>query len=268
MAGNWWDEAYKHIQSNWSINADQQNKDRQAYQDSFMMNTAEKGMNYELTSRLLQQSTDHERDLMGAAADLDRRNTLDLMTGEHNFKLAGMQESNRLSKDFLAAQGYQERETMAEQGNQARRTQEVQNKGMADVEGIRAATANYAQDSESRRVGLAGQENRETARITGEQDRLGYRVQGEEQRAGIRTTGEEERLNIGARGEQDRMGYRVQGEEQRAGIRTTGEEERLNIGARGREERAGIRTTGDETRRTTAFEREHAAGLATRMTRR
>lgn len=187
---NWWDEAYSDI-TKWSVNADQLNKDRGAYKDAFQMNAAEKGLNYELTSRLMRESTDQERGMMQLSADLDRRNTLDLMTGEHQFKMAGMQESNRLSKDYLAAQGYQERETLAEQGNQARRTQEVTNRGMTDVEGIRAAASNYAQDSESQRVGLKGREDREL-----------------------------------------------------------------------------VRTQGDEQRRTTSFEREHAAGLATRMSRR
>ena len=190
MSSNWWDEAYNAV-TKWSTNTDQLNKDRQAYQDTFLMNAAEKGLNYDITSRLLNQSTEHERGLMQHAADLDRRNTLDLMTGEHQFKIAGMQESSRLSKDYLAAEGFQQRETIAEQGNQARRTQEVANKGMTDVEGIRAAASNYAQDSESRRVGLKGQEDRET-----------------------------------------------------------------------------VRTTAEEQRRTTQFEREHAAGLATRMARR
>jgi len=187
---NWWDEAYSDI-TKWSVNADQLNKDRGAYKDAFQANAAEKGLNYELTSRLMNQSNEQSNKEMQLAADLDRRNTLDTMAGEHQLKVSGMQESNRLSKDYLAAQSYQERETLAEQGNQARRTQEVTNRGMTDVEGIRAAASNYAQDSESRRVNLKGQEDRET-----------------------------------------------------------------------------LRTQGDETRRTTAFEREHAADLATRMSRR
>lgn len=198
---NWWDEAYSAI-TQWSVSADQLNKDRGAYKDAFVANAAEKGLNYELTSRLMNESTTQEKDLMQSAADLDRRNTLDLMTGEHQFKMAGMQESNRLSKDYLAAQGYQERETLAEQGNQTRRTQEVVNKGAVDVEGVRAQASNYAQDSESQRSRYA----------------------------------------------QDAESNRV--------------------GLRGDEDRKTIRTQGDEARRSTAFEREHAAGLATRMSRR
>jgi hypothetical protein len=173
---NWWDEAYSDI-TKWSVNSDQLNKDRGSYKDAFQMNAAEKGLNYELTSRLMNQSTDQEKSLMTLSADLDRRNTLDLMTGEHQFKVAGMQESNRLGKDYLAAEGYQTRETLAEQGNQSRRTQEVVNKGQSDVEGIRAAASNYAQDSESRRVGLKGQEDRETIRTTGDEERKTYSYQ-------------------------------------------------------------------------------------------
>lgn len=198
---NWWDEAYSAI-TQWSVGADQLNKDRGAYKDAFIANAAEKGLNYELTSRLMNESTAQEKDLMQSAADLDRRNTLDLMTGEHQFKMAGMQESNRLSKDYLAAQGYQERETIAETGNQARKTQEVTNKGALDVENVRAQSSNYAQDSESQRSKYA----------------------------------------------QDAESNRVQ--------------------LRGDEDRATIRTQADESRRNTAFEREHASGLATRMSRR
>lgn len=116
---NWWDEAYSDI-TKWTVNADQLNKDRGAYKDAFQANTAEKGLNYDLTSRLMRESTDQEKELMQGAADLDRRNTQDLMTAEHGFKVAGMQESNRLSKDYLAAEGFQQRESMAEQGYQER----------------------------------------------------------------------------------------------------------------------------------------------------
>jgi hypothetical protein len=45
------------------------------------------------------------------------------------------------------------------------------------VEGIRAASSNYAQDSESRRVGLKGQEDRETIRTTGDEERKTYSYQ-------------------------------------------------------------------------------------------
>jgi len=169
---NWWDEAYSDI-TKWTVNADQLNKDRGAYKDAFQANTAEKGLNYDLTSRLMRESTDQEKELMQGAADLDRRNTQDLMTAEHGFKIAGMQESNRLSKDYLAAEGYQQRETLAEQGYQEREK-----------------------------------------------------------------------------------------------VKTTGEEERRTAVTQGEQQREGLRTQGDEQRRTTAFEREHAAGLATRMSRR
>jgi len=125
---NWWDEAYSDI-TKWSVNADQLNKDRGSYKDAFQMNTAEKGLNYDLTSKLMNQSTDQEKSMVQLSADLDRRNTLDLMTGEHNFKVAGMQESNRLSKDYLASEGFQTRETLAEQGFQDRASKQVTNQG-------------------------------------------------------------------------------------------------------------------------------------------
>jgi hypothetical protein len=173
---NWWDEAYSDI-TKWSVNADQLNKDRGAYKDAFQMNAAEKGLNYELTSNLMDKSTDQEKSMMQLSADLDRRNTLDLMTGEHNFKTAGMQEANRLSKDYLAAEGRETRATIGETGYQERLKQDVVNKGAADVESIRAKASDYAQDSESRRVNLKGQEDRETIRTTGDEERKTYSYQ-------------------------------------------------------------------------------------------
>jgi hypothetical protein len=200
---NWWDEAYSDI-TKWSVNSDQLNKDRGAYKDAFQMNAAEKGLNYELTSKLMNQSTNQEKSLMSLSADLDRRNTLDLMTGEHRFKIAGMQESNRLGKDYLAAEGFQTRQNLAEQGYQERRTQETVNKGMTDTEAIRAGASKYAQDSESKRSTYA--QDAETKRSTYAQDAESKRstyaqdsetrrvsLKGQEDRETIRTTGDEER---------------------------------------------------------------------------
>lgn len=198
---NWWDEAYSAIQ-NWSVDADQRSKTRQSDRDTFMLAMAEKGKNYELTSKMMRDSTDQEKELMQGSADLDRRNTLDTMAAEHNFQIAGLQESNRLGKDYMAAEGYQQRESLAEEGYQKRELQRVTNEGQRDVSSIQAAASNYGQDSETTR-------NRETNQSAERQRRIA-----------------------------------------------------------GDEERRTIRTTGDENRRNVAFEREHAAGLSTRMSRR
>jgi len=116
---NWWDSAYASIAS-WGVGGGQENKDRGAYKDAFEMRMAEKGKDYEMTQALMGHATGQEKELMQASADLDRRNTLDLMSAEHGMKTQGMQESHRLGKDYLAAEGFQQRESMAEQGFQSR----------------------------------------------------------------------------------------------------------------------------------------------------
>lgn len=216
---NWWDEAYSDI-ANWSVNADQLNADRGAYKDAFQMNAAEKGLNYDVTSRLMDKSSNQERETMQLSADLDRRNTLDLMTGENQFKIAGMQEANRLSQDYLAAEGAENRANLQEQGTQSRLTQETANRGMADVEAIRAAASNYGQDAETSRTNIQA-------------DTAKYAQQEESRRVGLQ--GEQDRLSIGARGEQDR---------------------------------ATVSRTAEEQRKTGISDREHAANLAVRYSRR
>lgn len=116
---NWWDAAYADI-TGWSVGADQANRDRGAYKDAFQLRMAEKGKDYEMSTALMQHATQQEKELMQSSADLDRRNTLDLMSAEHGMKMQGMQESHRLSKDFAAAEGFQTRENLAEQGFQQR----------------------------------------------------------------------------------------------------------------------------------------------------
>lgn len=116
---NWWDAAYQDI-AGWGITADQGNRDRGAYRDAFMMRMAEKGKDYEMTTSLMSHATNQEKELMQSSADLDRRNTLDLMSAEHGMKMQGMGESHRLSKDYLSAEGFQQRETIGEQGFQQR----------------------------------------------------------------------------------------------------------------------------------------------------
>jgi len=224
---NWWDEAYSDI-TKWSVNADQLNKDRGAYKDAFQMNAAEKGLNYELTSKLMDKSTDQEKGMMQLSADLDRRNTLDLMTGEHNFKTAGMQEANRLSKDYLAAEGRETRATIGESGYQDRLKQEVVNRGASDVANIEGG------------YGLQG---------VREQQR------GETERTGM-TLGSQER-QIGLTGDESRRTIETQGEQSRRNIETEGEQARRNI-----------RETGGEERRTYSYQRDTDADRATRMSRR
>ncbi len=149
---NWWEEAYNGV-INWSVNPNQLNPDRGAMQDALQVSAAEKGLNYDITSRLMARSTEDEKSLMQLSADLDRRNTLDLMTGEHDFKIAGMQEANRLSKDYLAAEGVETRLGYQTQG-------EEQRKGIV----------------------TSGEQDRLTVGAKGEQDRLGYQTQGDEAR--------------------------------------------------------------------------------------
>lgn len=191
--------------ANWNIGVDQRNPDRGAYRDAFMMSTAEKGVNYDLASRLMDQSVNNEMNLTRQAADLDRRNTLDLMSAEHGFNLQGMKTSQALAKDYAYAQGNIQSNLIKTEGEQARLN-------------IRETTAGQI-------------------------------------------------ATIGATGTQERLGMKTAGEEQRKGIVTTGEQERLNIGARGEQDRSTITRQAEEGRRSVEHEREHAASLATRMTR-
>jgi hypothetical protein len=307
---NWWDEAYSDI-ANWSVNADQLNADRGAYKDAFQMNAAEKGLNYDVTSRLMDKSSNQERETMQLSADLDRRNTLDLMTGENQFKIAGMQEANRLSQDYLAAEGAENRANLQEQGSQSRLTQETANRGMADVEAIRAAASNYGQDADTKRAGIAAGSSMYQSDAAADASRYGSDAQAGASRyasdANVRSTGlqadaqkyaaeaqsgasryasdagvrstelqagasrfaqEEESRRVGLQGEQDRLNYAAQGDQQRRGMETQGAQDRLSIGTRGEQERATVSRTAEEQRKTGISDREHAAGLAVRYSRR
>jgi hypothetical protein len=173
---NWWDEAYSDI-AKWSVNSDQLNKDRGAYKDAFQMNAAEKGLNYELTSKLMDRSTDQEKGMMQLSADLDRRNTLDLMTGEHNFKMAGMQEANRLSKDYLSAEGRETRATIGETGYQERLKQDVVNRGATEVAGIQGSTQRDVASTEAGAARYGADRSLQAAEAQAGAQRYGYEQQ-------------------------------------------------------------------------------------------
>jgi hypothetical protein len=278
---NWWDEAYSDI-TKWSVNADQLNKDRGSYKDAFQMNAAEKGLNYELTSRLMNQSTDQEKGMMQLSADLDRRNTLDLMTGEHGFKVAGIQESNRLSKDYLAAEGYQARESMAEKGYQDRMGQQVTNQGAyavareqrgaaENVASTNAAAERYgAEQQRAAAEGVAGTQagaqrygadrNLDVAnaqafaeRYVSDQQRQGAEnvagTQAQAQRDISRTEGDTARDVAGIQGGYGLRSVETQdrGETTRTGM-NLGSQER-QIGLTGNESRRTIETQGEQSRR-------------------
>jgi hypothetical protein len=264
---NWWDEAYSAVQ-NWSVNANQLNPDRGAYQDAFTMNAAEKGLNQDITTKLMDKSYNQDLGKMQSSADLDLRNSKEMMATENTFKIAGMEKASQLSLGYLAAESAEGRTTLKEQGNQSRQLQEVTNTGMKDVEGIRAAASNYSQDQANRRVGLQGEQDRRNYATQGEEQRRGIVASGEQERLNIGTQGEEQRRGIVTSGEQERLNIGAQGEEQRKGLVTSGEQERLSIGARGEQDRSTVSRTAEEQRKTGISEREHAAGLAVRWSRR
>lgn len=311
MATTWWDQAYAAIQKQ-PVQPNQQNQDWGAMKDAFLLSTAEKGLNYELTRALSAAATNDEKGLMQLSADLDRRNTLDLMAGEQKFKIEGLQAANDLSKDYLSAEGAQSRANIAAQGEQDRSLQYLQNTGAIDVaKQQRAAAENVANTkassdmygadrgldaakaqafaeqyvSEQQRAGAEnvastqagaardvartqadaqrdvtvteGNTARDVANIQGGFGLQGIREQeaGETQRTGMNLASQERQ--IGLTGSEARLNIGKQGEESRKTIETEGEQSRLNI-----------RTQGEEQRYSVRDEREHAAGLATRMSRR
>jgi hypothetical protein len=199
----WMEAAYQGVMD-WNVSNDQVNPDRGTYKDVLQSSTASKYSDFLLTQGMMETAADKEAKLMQVSADLDRKNTLDLMTAEHTFKTEGMKTSNDLSKDYLQADTYSKLAQIGETGNQQDRIQRTTNQGTRDVANIQREASNYAQDAETgrtastnqsmeRRIGLAGTEDRASRVTQGEQDRLGYRVQGEEQREGIRTQGDENR---------------------------------------------------------------------------
>lgn len=160
---SWWAKAYADV-GNWAIKEEQVNPDRQAYQDSFKMSMAEKGLNYELSKGMSTHLNEQERGLMTLSSDLGRRNTIDIMGAEHGFKTAGMETSQRLAKDYLGA----------ETDSDVRKTQETGYQG---------------------RLGMAEQ---------GYQEREGMAEQGYQTRANTRTTGQENRLQVRTTGDEER----------------------------------------------------------------
>jgi hypothetical protein len=277
------------------------NKDRGSYKDAFQMNAAEKGMNYELTSNLMYQSTAQEQSLMQKSADLDFRNTAGLMADEHQYKMAGLQES----------------------GAQAIGLQGAVNEGMAAVEGIRSGAAQniagiqadaqrYGADQErlaalgvastqagAQRYGAdrsldAAKAQAFAERYVSEQQRKGAENVAYTQAGAARdiaaTEGRTARdvasiqggyglqsIQEQQRGETERTGMSLSsqerqigltGQESRRTIETQGEQSRRNIETEGDQSRQNIRTTGDEERKTYSYQRDTDADRAVRMSRR
>ena len=223
MATNWWDQAYSAIQKK-PVEPDQRNQDWGAMRDAFMVSSAEKGLNYELTRALSASATNDEKGLMQLSADLDRRNTLDLMAGEQQFKIEGLKTANALSKDYLAAEGSQSRANISAQGEQDRSLQQIQNEGSMGVANIQAGASKYGAD---RSLQATESTNFANKYITETQEK----------------------------GATERTGMSLASQERQIGL--TGDETRKTV-----------RTQAEEGRTSVAFEREHAAKLATSMTRR
>jgi hypothetical protein len=85
---------------NWQVSNDQANPDRGTYKDALQASTASKFTDYEISKGLL----DAVGQAQERASNVDTRNTKELMTAEHGFKLEGMEKANTLSKDYLGAQ--------------------------------------------------------------------------------------------------------------------------------------------------------------------
>jgi hypothetical protein len=124
----------------WNVSSDQVNPDRGTYKDALQASTASKYVDSEISKNQLGYAADVQTKLMQA----NTKNTQELMTTENNFKMAGMDKSHALSKDFLGAQtdsdiaktrvsgqeqraGYQtqgqeNRASIAETGNQQRQS--------------------------------------------------------------------------------------------------------------------------------------------------
>jgi hypothetical protein len=98
---SWMRDAYDSVVA-WGkdLPKSQVNPDRGAYIDALVTSTASKYVDSEINKDLFGFAADKQTKLMEA----DRDNTKDLMATEQKFKLEGMGESNRLSKDFLGAQ--------------------------------------------------------------------------------------------------------------------------------------------------------------------
>lgn len=203
--------------------------------DAFMVSSAEKGLNYELTRALSASATNDEKGLMQLSADLDRRNTLDLMAGEQQFKIEGLKTANALSKDYLAAEGAQSRANISAQGEQDRSLQSLQNEGSSSVANIQAGAAKYGADRSLQATESTNFANK-------------YIAETQEK-------GATERTGMQERGATERTGMSLASQERQIGL--TGDETRKTV-----------RTQAEEGRTSVAFEREHAAKLATSMTRR
>ncbi len=234
MASTWWDQAYSSIVKT-PVKPNQQNQDWGAMRDAFRISTAEKGLNYELTRALSASATNDEKGLMQLSADLDRRNTLDLMAGEQKFKIEGLSVANALSKDYLAAEGAQSRANISAQGEQDRSLQQVQNEGAMGVANIKAGSDKYTADRSLQATESTNFANKYIAET---------QEKGATERTGIQESGATERT-----------GMQLQSQERQIGL--TGDENRKTISKQAEEDRYSVRDG-----------REHAAGLATRMSRR
>lgn len=299
-SSNWWDEAYAAIQKT-PVTPTQQNNDWGAMRDAFLISTAEKGLNYELTRALSAAATAEEKELMGLSADLDRRNTLDLMTAEQMFKLEGLEAANALSKDYLSAEGAQSRANIAAQGDVDMGVQQLRNTGAENVattqagasmydadqrlEGVRAQAfaEQYVADQQrgaaetvaTTQAGAArdvattqadAQVNVATTQADASRDVAGTQASAARDVAAIQGGFSLEGIRAQQAGETQRTGMALDSAERQIGL--TGDQARSTIRTQGDESRQTILTEAEQSRRNIAFEREHAAGLATRMSAR
>ena len=109
----------------WSVTNDQANPDRGVFKDALQVGTASKYVDYELSKGLLESAADTQTRVM----DADRKNTEQLMGTEHNYTTAGMEKANTLSKDYLRAEGQENREVIRTTGEEQRITTDHKRQG-------------------------------------------------------------------------------------------------------------------------------------------
>lgn len=149
---SWYQSAFQDIM-NWTVNPASQNPNRGADRDAFQMSMAAAGAQNQMTQENMQ-----------LGADLDLRNTQQIMASEHGYNLANMTHANELAKDYL-------------QNETASTVRQQQESGLQQRLGIQET----------------GFQERQTVAEQGYQTRANTRVSGQENRAMVRTQGDEAR---------------------------------------------------------------------------
>ncbi len=144
----WMEAAYQGV-IDWNVSNTQQNPDRGAMKDALQASTAGKYVDYELSKGMVDQATESEAKLMQLSADMDQRNTANLMAKEHQFNTEGMKLSNELSKDYLGAETGSEIAKIGATGEQQRVLQETVNKGSTDVANIGADAQKFGYQAQA-----------------------------------------------------------------------------------------------------------------------